>query len=298
MTDQPKTPCPTPARHGAARRRDGRRGRARGGIRDRRDAAQSGRRGVPAGRRARAAARAARARRGRGARHRVRSEAAARACLRGCRRQAAHARATSRARPCCSTCGPPGACRAARRCRRSMRCRPSSASDNSRWSRSTSTRATSDKPKAWLSEVGIARLGYYSRSEREGVPGSQSRRQGDRHADDAADRSERLRARHARGSGRMGERGRRQADRDGARQDLKNSDAHQGGFGQAGVEPITRAKRSLMSGGTLAAISSRCALVEIAGAHQPFDRIDHARIDRCGAEHRRPPPSPSAWRRR
>ena len=197
-------------------------------------------------------------------RHRVRSEAAARACLRGCRRQAAHARRL------------PGQDRAAEPVGHLVRAVPqgdagarcaagaSSAATSSRWSRSTSTRATWTSRRPGCSEVGIARLGYYVGFEREGVPGSQGGRQGDRHADDAADRSERLRARHARRSRRMGERGRRQADR-GRRSArcprIRANCAHQGGFGQVGVEPITRAKRSLMSRGTFAAISSRCALV-------------------------------------
>ena len=76
------------------------------------------------------------------------------------------------------------------------------------------------KPKAWLKEVGIARLGYLRRSVGEGVPGPEGSRQGVRHADHAADRCQRVRDRDAGRSGRMGERGCAQADLRGA-EDLK-----------------------------------------------------------------------------
>ena len=69
---------------------------------------------------------------------------------------------TGAAAPCCSISGPPGACRAAAKCRRSMRCRPSSAARASRSSPSISTPAIRQKPLAFLKDVGITHLAYYT----------------------------------------------------------------------------------------------------------------------------------------
>ena len=58
---------------------------------------------------------------------------AARDHVPGCRRAASARSPTGAARSCCSTCGRPGACPAARRCRRSTGCRPRWAPTSSRW---------------------------------------------------------------------------------------------------------------------------------------------------------------------
>ena len=121
----------------------GRRDRARGGIRDRRDAAQCGPTRLPPVGRAGQAPRAARARRGRGDRHRDRAEAAARSCLHRRRRPAAQALGFPRPHRAAEPVGhlvravpqgDAGARRAAGEARRRA---------SSRWSPSTSTRAIS-----------------------------------------------------------------------------------------------------------------------------------------------------------
>ena len=147
---------------GGRRRR--RRRRARGGIRDRPPCRQcGGGAGLPPGAGNGAADRAAGPRRGGGRWPWPRPpKRLPDLAFKDARRRAARRWPTGAAAPCCSTCGPPGACPAARRCRRSTRCRPSSAGRISRWSRSTSTPAIPTKPKAWLKEVGINRLGYYA----------------------------------------------------------------------------------------------------------------------------------------
>ena len=111
------------------------------------------------------------------------------------------------------------------------------------------------------SEVGITRLGYYRRSEREGVSGPQGRRQGVRHADDAADRpAAAANLGVARRPRRMGERRRDQADR-GRDREAPRSDhrqnAHHGVSGQCVLLPTTRSSRSLIGRGTLVPMSSR-----------------------------------------
>ena len=66
------------------------------------------------------------------------------------------------------------------------------------------------KPLAFLKEVGVTHLAYFSDPQRARVRRSQNRRQGLRHADDADRRPQRLRDRHHGGPRRMGERRRRE----------------------------------------------------------------------------------------
>ncbi len=63
-----------------------------------------------------------------------------------------------------------------------------------------------DKPKAWLKDAGIARLGYYQRQQCADFSGSEDDQSRLRHADIGADRSAGLRDCVTGGSGRMGER--------------------------------------------------------------------------------------------
>ena len=63
-----------------------------------------------------------------------------------------------------------------------------------------------DKPKNWLKEVGIDRLAYYADPSAKVFQDLKVGRARHRHADHAAGRSARLRDRHHRRSGRMGER--------------------------------------------------------------------------------------------
>ena len=66
------------------------------------------------------------------------------------------------AAPCCSICGRPGASRAARRCRRSTRSRDASAGERFEVVAVNIDTRDSDKPRAWLEEVGVNRLAYYA----------------------------------------------------------------------------------------------------------------------------------------
>ena len=221
MTERPaRKPSPNAAAAAVVvRRRLGRRRRrARGGIRDRRvrsamrrDAAC--RPAVETG----PAARAARARRGRG-------RGGRRASRCGCptspsaTRPAARARSpTGAAAPCCSTCGRPGACRAARRCRRSTRCRPSSAAPNFEVVAVNIDTRDPDKPKTWLKEVGIDRLAYYADPSAKVFQDLKAVGTAFGMPTTLLVDPRRLRDRHPRGPGRMGERRRRQARERGAR---------------------------------------------------------------------------------
>ena len=115
------------------------------------------------------------------------------------------------AAPCSSTCGRPGACPAARKCRRSMRCRPSSAAPNFEVVAVNIDTRDPEKPLAWLKDVGITHLAYYSDESAKvfqdlktvgkafGMPTTLHRR------------SQRLRDRRDGGPGRMGERRWREA---------------------------------------------------------------------------------------
>ena len=78
-----------------------------------------------------------------------------------------------------------------------------------------------DKPKAWLQEVGIKRLGYYADPSAKVFQDLKAVGKAFGMPTTLLIDPQRLRARHARRSGRMGERGRRQADRGRARQERR-----------------------------------------------------------------------------
>ena len=106
--------------------------------------------------------------------------------LQGRQRRRARRSPTGAAAPCFSTCGPPGACPAARKCRRSTRLQAKlgGAGFRGRVAINIDTRDP-DKPKAWLKDAGIDTARLLRRPQRQGVPGPESGRQGLRHADDA-----------------------------------------------------------------------------------------------------------------
>ena len=66
------------------------------------------------------------------------------------------------AAPCCSTCGPPGACRAARKCRRSTPCKSRPAGKIFRWSRSISTPAISTSRRPGSRRSAFHHLDYFA----------------------------------------------------------------------------------------------------------------------------------------
>ena len=140
-----------------------------------------------------------------------------------------------------------------------------------------------DKPKAWLQEVGIARLGYYADSSAKvfqdlkaigkafGMPTTllidpngcelgTLAGPAEWASEDAVKLIEAALGRDADPE----KPARLDRGRSGFGKIMRQQDSagrHQGGFGQVGVLPITRAKRSLISRGTFAPISSRFALV-------------------------------------
>ena len=100
-------------------------------------------------------------------------------------------------------------------------CRPSSAAPDFEVVRSTSTPATADKPKAWLKEVGIDALGYYADNSAKVFQDLKAVGKAFGMPTTLLIDPQRLRARDAGGTGRMGERRRAQARHRGARQDAK-----------------------------------------------------------------------------
>ena len=160
-----------------ARRPCGRRDRARGGIRDRRAAAQCGRARLPAGGRARQAPGAAGARRGRGGDGRDRAAAAARSGLQR-RRRPADARSPDwRGRTVllnlwATWCVP---CRKEMPALDALQAKLGGRASRSSPSTSTPAISTSRRPGSRRS---ASRARLLRRSERQGVPGPQGDRQG------------------------------------------------------------------------------------------------------------------------
>src|SRR5437763_1224399 len=74
----------------------------------------------------------------------------------------ARSTATCAAALCCSICGPPGACRAARRCRRSMALQAKLGGGTFEVVAVNIDPRDPDKPRNWLRDVGITRLAYYA----------------------------------------------------------------------------------------------------------------------------------------